>query len=175
MIEMINEISIYTMDNCRRKKELHLTAGSLNVATSPSITEYNPVPSIGRECPCGRAAAGRGDGDAFLATIVSAVPPPAAPGHHDTRQPCEGDVILQIHIVYIGVRCSIQIKIGEPLYNISQVVVVVWLSAEAAEDWVQFPLSEAEISLVQSSPRATSIPLTNTGNQVCNNQSNTWL
>ena len=175
MIEMINEISIYTMDNCRRKKELHLTAGSLNVATSPSITEYNPVPSIGRECPCGRAAAGRGDGDAFLATIVSAVPPPAAPGHHDTRQPCQGDVILQIQIVYIGVRCSIQIKIGEPLYNISQVVVVVWLSAEAAEDWVQFPLSEAEISLVQSSPRATSIPLTNTGNQVCNNQSNTWL
>ena len=38
-----NEISIYTMDNCRRKKELHLTAGSLNVATSPSITEYNRV------------------------------------------------------------------------------------------------------------------------------------
>ena len=35
-----NDISIYTMDNCRRKKELHLTAGSLNVATSPSITQY---------------------------------------------------------------------------------------------------------------------------------------
>ena len=89
------------MDNCRRKKELHLTAGSLNVATSPSITEYNPVPSIGRECPCGRAAAGRGDGDAFLATIVSAVLPPAAPGHHDTRQPCEGDVILQILFISV--------------------------------------------------------------------------
>ena len=96
-----NEISIYTMDNCRRKKELHLTAGSLNVATSPSITQYNPVPSIGRECPCGRAAAGRGDGDAFLATIVSAVLPPAAPGHHDTRQPCEGDVILQILFISV--------------------------------------------------------------------------
>ena len=54
-------------------------------------------------------------------------------------------------------------------------VVVVWLGAEAAEDWVQFPLSEADISQIQSSPRATSIPLTNTGNQVCNNQSNTWL
>ena len=53
-------------------------------------------------------------------------------------------------------------------------VVVVWLSvsapcwceAEAAEDWVQFPLTEADISLVQASPRATSIPLTNTSNQV---------
>ena len=64
------------------------------------ITEYNPVPSIGRECPCGGAAAGRGDGDAFLATIVSAALPPAAPGHHDTRQPGAGDVTLQILFIY---------------------------------------------------------------------------
>ena len=105
MLEMKSIIYMYIMDNCRRKKELHLTAGSLIVATSPSITQYNPVPSIGRECPCGRAAAGRGDGDAFLATIVSAVLPPAAPGHHDTRQPCEGDVILQILIISV---CDVQ-------------------------------------------------------------------
>ena len=164
------------MDNCRRKKELHLTAGSLNVATSPSITEYNPVPSIERECPCGRAAAGRGDGDAFLATIVSAVPPPAAPGHHDTCQPCEGDVILQILFISVyHVQSRSKLENLCSIFNIPQVMVVVCLSAEAAEDWVQFPLSEAEISLVQSSPRATSIPLTNTGNQVNNNQSNTWL
>ena len=48
MLEMKSIIYMYIMDNCRRKKELHLTAGSLIVATSPSITQY---PVLGGSAP----------------------------------------------------------------------------------------------------------------------------